>query len=52
MGADPNLKRKIGCNQKAFTSQIDGLPGPKSHLIKHAGEGYKAEADDAYKRAD
>ena len=49
---DRKLARKIDCNQKAFTSQIDIIPGPKDNLIKRAGEDYKKQADGTKKRAD
>ena len=35
---DTKLARNMERNQKAFTSQLDMIPGPKNNVIKHVGE--------------
>lgn len=46
---DAKLSRKIACLQKAFTTQIDSLPGPKAHALKYAGQRFKASKDEEFK---
>ena len=35
---DQKLLRKLDCNQRTFTSQIDSIPGPKTTVIRKVGE--------------
>ena len=49
---ESKLKSKLETRIKAFTSQIQDLPGPKKHLVRNVGEDYENEEKQASKLAE
>jgi|JI10StandDraft_1071094.scaffolds.fasta_scaffold1078036_2 hypothetical protein len=49
---DQKLLRKLDCNQRTFTSQIDSIPGPKTTVIRKVGEQLDERALEEQKKHD
>lgn len=47
---DTKLMRKLDCNQRTFTSQIDSIPGPKHTVIRKVGEQLDEKAKEEQKK--